>query len=366
MAHGLGNSQTAPDCCSSSRAYRYQLRNVARKYTDARVKTCGIPLNYGVAVQSLADGSCGFGGIETCSSPWLCPVCSAKISMGRRQELLQLVDWAKQNQYCVSFLTLTQQHNKGQKLDDLWKMLSKAWNLLSGRNTFNRFKKDIGFVGYVRANEVTHGASGWHVHSHYLLVTKVNPVTADNQRFMSLQWRDALQSVGSSCSLDRGAVFESVSGDTAEIVAKYVGKGAGDIGLEMTMGNFKRGRKTGSRTPFQVLADLGEQYNDKDYAIWQEWVKASKGKRQLQWSRYFKKLAGIDELTDQQVAEQGEERETLGFISRVDYLDLLESNYLPRFMDAVEQKIRHKSSLSARRSYVNDPPVMQMPTSQLK
>ncbi|PKY66178.1 hypothetical protein CYJ25_05330 [Schaalia turicensis] len=293
-------------------------------------------------------------------------MCSAKISMGRRQELLQLVDWAKQNECCVSFLTLTQQHHKGQKLDDLWKMLSKAWQILSCRQTFKRFKKDIGFVGYVRANEVTHGVAGWHVHSHYLLVTKLDPVTAENQRFMSLQWRDALQFVGSGCSLDRGAVFESVSGDTAEIVAKYVGKGAGDIGLEMTMGNFKRGRKSTSRTPFQVLADLGEQYNDKDYAIWQEWVKASKGKRQLQWSRYFKKIAGIDELTDQQVAEQGEERETLGFISRVDYLDLLESNYLPRFMDAVEQKIRHKSSLSALGSRMNDPPVMQMPTSQLK
>lgn len=366
MALALGNSQTTLSCGDSARSYRFQLRNVARKYTDARVKTCGIPLNYGVAVQSLQDGSCGFGGIETCSSPWLCPVCSAKISMGRRQELLQLVDWAKQNEYCVSFLTLTQQHNKGQKLDDLWKMLSKAWNRLNVRTLFKRFKKDIGFVGYVRANEVTHGGSGWHVHSHYLLVSKVNPVTADNQRFMSLQWRDVLQCVGSSCSLDRGAVLESVSGDTAEIVAKYVGKGAGDIGLEMTMGNFKRGRKTGSRTPFQVLADLGEQYNDKDYAIWQEWVKASKGKRQLQWSRYFKKLAGIDELTDQQVAEQGEDRETLGFISRVDYLDLLESNYLPRFMDAIEDQIRHKATLSALASCARDPLVMQMLISPLK
>ncbi|MHB9439501.1 hypothetical protein [Schaalia turicensis] len=152
----------------------------------------------------------------------------------------------------------------------------------------------------------------------------------------------------------------------APIVAKYVGKGAGDIGLEMTMGNFKRGRKTGSRTPFQVLADLGENYNDKDYAIWQEWASASKGKRQLQWSRYFKKLAGIDELTDQQVAEQGEDRETLGFISRVDYLDLLESNYLPRFMDAIEDQIRHKATLSALASCARDPLVMQMLISPLK
>jgi len=40
--------------------------------------------------------SAGFGSLQTCGSPWVCPVCSAKIAAERRNELARGVEaWRK-------------------------------------------------------------------------------------------------------------------------------------------------------------------------------------------------------------------------------------------------------------------------------
>lgn len=348
-APALDNSEVLKDV--DPRDWRYRLRLYAREVSQGyAVHGCGNPLGHGVALQVLADGSGGFGGIETCSSVWACPVCSARIGMGRRAELLRLVEWAKKNDYYINFLTLTQRHHKGESLKDLWDRISKAWNGVQARASFKRFQEQFGWRGYVRAAEVTHGRHGWHVHAHMLIITSKPLDDADDlvelrgrqgrlsyqavEPFLFDQWRSAIENQGGSVTAS-GMDLRPVAGGTEEIVAQYVGKGSSDIGLEMTMGGHKRGRDE-NRTPFQILADIAVFGEEPDVRLWREWLAGSKGRLQLVWSRGLKDKAGVAEMTDEEVAEQGPERETLGFISRDDYVDVLQCGLLPNLLRKIE------------------------------
>lgn len=340
----LDNSQ-----CSllDSRRWRYDLRETARRFSFGRVKSCGFALGHGVALQTLADGSGAFGGIETCSSVWSCPVCSARIGMGRREELVKLVEWAKKEGLHVSFLTLTQRHQFGEPLKDLWVRLSKAWSNMLQLASFRRFQAQFGWRGQVRAVEVTHGASGWHVHAHFLILTE-QPLSGlvevyhrrrliheSVRHFIGSRWESRISKYGGEVDASVGVDIREVSGGTEHIVAQYVGKGGSDIGLEMAMGAHKKGRKT-NRTPFQILADLTDSPTPADEKLWREWEDASHGKNHLKWSNGLKKAAGVIEMTDEEVAEQGDDRQTHGFITRADYHNLLQSGLIPLLLETIE------------------------------
>ena len=53
--------------------------------------------------------------------------------------------------------------------------------------------------------------------------------------------------------------------------------------------------------------------------MWLEWEKASKGRRQLVWSRGLKKRAGIEDRTDEQSAAEQDEGETLLVLPRLSW-----------------------------------------------
>ena len=57
------------------------------------------------------------------------------------------------------------------------------------------------------------------------------------------------------------------------------------------------------RSPFQLLADYADQNDARAGALFAEFAGVFKGRRQLVWSPGLKKLAGIDEVSDEQAAE---------------------------------------------------------------
>ena len=65
------------------------------------------------------------------------------------------------------------------------------------------------------------------------------------------------------------------------------------------------GQKSGraGRSPFQLLADYADQNDARAGALFAEFAGVFKGRRQLVWSPGLKKLAGIDEVSDEQAAE---------------------------------------------------------------
>lgn len=332
---------------SSGRAIRHQLRDDLRLITTLKnVRKCGaVRVNSAsVTLRCGHDGSrAGFGGLATCGSPWSCPVCSAKIASHRKIEVSQVLEKALDQGLYVSMLTLTQRHNSGQQLGDLWDALAYAWGgVSSGRRWVGDgedagdyragFVGDLGLVGYIKATEVTHGQHGWHAHLHIILITKHDPATTallwqpkQGRRrtphplevtmprdFVADRWGDRLAKRGVDFISDRGGLHWETAQD-AQAVGRYVAKmqtGGDALAKEATLGALKKARGA-NRTPFQILADIMESgeldSGNPDVRLWRTWEKASFGRRALVWSRGLRDWAGVGaELTDEEIAEQEE------------------------------------------------------------
>ena len=99
-------------------------------------------------------------GLQTCGSVWHCPVCAAKISERRRAELMAAIATWKAQGGSVLFLTLTNSHDRKDRLADLLegqrKALKRFWNDRASRQLW----EGLGVAGSIKATEVTHGASG--------------------------------------------------------------------------------------------------------------------------------------------------------------------------------------------------------------
>jgi len=292
-----------------------------------RVGACGrVPLTEDGAVYLRArtgdDRKAGFGGLATCGSVWGCPVCSAKVAVERISELDRLLRWNAERGGSAAMATFTMSHHKGQRLKTLWDGLSGAWRYMTtGRagEHWRTLRDLLSCDGYVRATEVTHGDNGWHVHIHVLLlfdapVTQMTVECLADQLYK--QWSRGLDLQGLSASRRHGVDVRVCAGSeqSMEKLADYFSK----MTFEAAGGRFKSGRK-GGRTPFEVLADGLDTGLAEDLELWLEWEKASKGRRQLVWSRGLKKRAGIEERTDEEVAAATDEGETLLVLPRLSW-----------------------------------------------
>lgn len=322
----------------------------------------------GVAVYvsgATADGtrSAGLGGVQSCGSVWSCPVCSAKIQAKRQTEVAAALAVARARGWEVAFLTLTMRHSEGHSLGKLWDHLTTAWGAVttgSGQRRFKQEKELYGVAGYLRLVEVTHGSNGWHVHAHVLLF--LDPARSallaarqlgmlddpdcadlwtgsgkahgagftddDIQRLglsMFLRWRKALNVRGIQPSVRRGVDIRRVRADDkiADYFAKqlYHLKGEGSTAHDVT-GSHGKEAKNGNRTPFGVLASLLELARtgvlddssdasadssvSRDLELWHTFERASRGRRQLLWSRGLRAdlLPDAEDQDDQEVVDE--------------------------------------------------------------
>lgn len=252
-------------------------------------------------------------GLISCGSVWACPVCSAKISAQRAQELDKLVRWNADRGGSLALLTLTMRHHKGQSLRALRKALTGAWRYLVQSRTWTDSKKSLAMDGYVRAIEVTDGANGWHIHIHALLVF-TGPITDADAALLESdlweRWSAGLAREGMTAEREH-AVDVRRGEDALETLGRYLNK----IVFETVGGRWKKAGK-GGRTPFQILADGLATGNADDLERWQTWEQESKGMRQLVWSRGLKARVGVDELTDEELAERQEQGTTFARLPR--------------------------------------------------
>ena len=246
-----------------------------------------------------------YSNLMVCGSVRHCPVCSARITEVRRQEL---TDALKAANYTVCLLTYTLSHNRKDALKTVLDALLTAYRKLKSRRDWRDMVAEYGWVGSVRSLEVTHGDNGWHVHIHELVLLPPNmPKSALNGLLNAVKgkWGNALRAVGFNTSWEHGV---RLSDDTKKInlyVAKF---GEEEIVTgwtvehELTKAPNKRSKK-GGRTPNQLLWDYGK--GDRLAGqLWQEYARVFKGRNQLVWSRGLRKLLGIGtELTDAEIAD---------------------------------------------------------------
>ncbi|MNS07291.1 Replication protein [compost metagenome] len=256
-------------------------------------------------VHSPIDGSAHFRNVATCGSVWACPVCAAKVSERRREELAKgLKKWRGDFGGAVWLVTLTFSHQKHESLPMLLKGLSKAMKLFQGGSAAKKDRERFGIWGQVRALEVTHGRNGWHPHIHMLVFLEAEDSHANRERFRQTlfeRWRRACDRAGLGTPTEKYGVKVDGYHRAGEYVTKW------GVEHELTKQVTKEGRTAESRTPLGILGDFLDTGDCEDAALFGQFAAAFKGQRQLVWSRNMRAILGLGaEPTDEEVAAADE------------------------------------------------------------
>ena len=260
----------------------------------------------------------------------MCPVCSAKIAERRRLEIIQAMEAHRQAGGCVNMLTLTAPHQLKDNLVDLLEKQAKALNNFWKDRVVKDILEEMGTIGQIRALEPTHGRlspqnNGWHPHYHILMFQGIGvdlarfdvPQMTDWQVRLYLRWAARCKAAG----LGEPSYAHGLKLDDGDQAAKYVAKwGLED---EMTKGHTKKALH--GETPFDLLRALQADPNDKQAAaLFIEYSKAFKGKRQLHWSKGLKKRYQVTEKTDEALAAETDDKaRLLGMLTIEQWRDVL-------------------------------------------
>lgn len=258
------------------------------------------------------EGRAYLSGLVTCGSVWACPMCAALIQEGRRKEIAQAMAWAYEpaQNFQPVMVTFTFPHKDWQSLQELIQRQAKAYELLRKGAKWDRFKQSLGYQGLIRSLELTHGKNGWHPHTHELWFVS-SQVEADQLRGRLTElWESACVRAG---LLDMGDVVAmynfglhavDVKGwcSDSDYLAKQDDSRHWGVDREMAKATSKAGSAKG-RHPFGLLADAktGDRQAGEKYL---EYIEAMKGKRQLFWSHGLKARVGIEEQSDEEIADE--------------------------------------------------------------
>ena len=216
----------ADDAVTQNRKARFQLQRAAQGLLpQERVAHCqrSTMSASGVMVFRSESGA-SFGNLATCGSVWHCPICSAKITETRRQELQAAINtWAKYGG-TVYLMSLTFPHQINQSLDGNGKLFASALKKFKASRGYRNVMAAIGSAGSIRAMEVTHGTHGWHPHTHDLIFADAGQL--EKLRELQMAWIETLIDVGiadrSQLNDMMQAAFDVQNGDyAAEYVAKF-------------------------------------------------------------------------------------------------------------------------------------------------
>jgi hypothetical protein len=280
-------------------------------------------------------------------------VCNAKIMARRQLEIGAAVELWKASGGQVAFGTMTMRHWTGHRLEDLWAALSKAWNRVTGGKSWLRDKRRHGIAGWLRVVEVTFGENGWHVHIHSLFFLEPAteapgleaPALEALKNSMFGRWAAALKSLGLPSPLAVGQDLHLLDGAADEALAAYFTKSvhsAKAIGLEMTSTQTKKARGVHkTRSPWAFLDDVLDLGDADALGYWHEYQRASKGRRQLTWSRGLRELLGLRaEKSDEEVAgeELGTKEDDLVLITAAGWRVVIACRLMVPILEIVEKQ----------------------------
>jgi hypothetical protein len=263
------------------------------------------------AVEIVRDRQSGdphFTNLMTCGRLWVCPVCAARITEQRAVELLLGVSkWHAEGGF-VAMLTFTMQHDRNDDLGALLDDLRASYRKFCSGAPFQRMKDRYGWVGSISALEVTHGSNGWHPHLHVLGFFE--PMASSTWReFIAKaksRWVTVLMGHDRSATLAAGLDVKTAETSIYDYVAKF-GRLPEEtsnwtLEREMVKAPSKLSRGRGGRTPFELLAAVGE--GDKYAgALFREYADVFEGRNQLSWSAGLRDMLGMnDEKTDEELA----------------------------------------------------------------
>lgn len=306
--------------------YRYRLQGLAREllvHHDPRLKNClrtTAPFSGPIVeVRRNPDtGSAHYRNLELCNHPWTCPVCAARISNHRRQELSAALAAAKLLNWQPVMVTYTLQHNYRDHLEPLLRGLLEALRLFKSGRAYQEIKAEYGLQGGIRVLEPTYGENGWHPHVHELLFldlgdTKLTPAMAAGLRkWIVDRWVGCLRKFNLDASYAHGVDVRTADSAIADYIAKHGRepreKTAG-VEHEITGAANKRARHD-ALTPFQLL-EAYEYGSKRAGRLFVEYAETMSGRHQIAWSKGLRAaLALPEELIDSEIPGFEEESTT--------------------------------------------------------
>lgn len=364
-----------PQTAAESKKLRYALQRTAQtllydKNALKQHRTCGCHRNI---LQSVGVGEAQVGiyqrsdrvrftNLVSCGSVWSCPVCAAKVTEQRREDMQKAQSkWLLDGGACL-LMSLTHPHEADMPLAENLTKQAKALEYYKNSRTYKRIfgtatasviqRGKIGKplktvkagqfqrLGTVRSLEVTHGVNGWHPHCHEVLFM------GDDKLLKSQSTIDELAACWVDCLLKAGLGDESKKNDMlnyafdirgGDYVADYINKFGREpleirgwtIAHEVTKGHAKQARKIGNEwhyTPFQLLA-FATSGDSLSGELFKEFSANFEGKRMNYWTNGLKDYFGINDKDDDEIAAADAlptEKETLVFmLNRDDWRSIL-------------------------------------------
>ena len=127
------------------------------------------PKSIDIKEQTYENGkSRHINGTIKCGSPWICPSCSATLSMTRGEQLKHIVECGREHNRAYGMAVLTIRHKPGQTLKYLQDALTNIFRIARTRTAFRNFlkKENIRFIhrGYEIMASIKNNKSDWHPH----------------------------------------------------------------------------------------------------------------------------------------------------------------------------------------------------------
>lgn len=270
---------------------------------------CGFPRGESVEVGVGASGVAHVMGIQRCGSPWACPMCAPVVRERRALEISEAVRSVEDSDGGGFFVTLTVRHHRGDALQARLAAVSEALHLCLRGAAWERRRDSMQYIGSIRTVEVTRSdANGWHAHLHALLLCS-KPVGEargeDLRAWLYGRWSHICEQRGFGTlseahgvdvrPLRRGEV-EGLGGYLAKVEAGW------GVGRELARSDVKR-PSTAGLVPVDLLDEVLATGDTRAAALWQEYERATFGKRAIVWSRGLRaRLLGAVEATDAELA----------------------------------------------------------------
>lgn len=301
---------------AEARIARYELQAVSRDLLGkSRLRVCLLCMVPGAAgvkvLHNPSRGSAHYGNLVVCGLLWVCPVCAAKISERRREEITRAIAIWESRGGVVLIAAYTFSHGPSEALREALGRFVAAQRSMTHNDAYTRLLRDYGASGTINVLETTWGeGNGWHPHRHMLFFLEGSRAVdlAEFEERLYGAWSRAAAGKGLTMDREHGVKVQGSWAAIADYLAKWgqvPTRRVWDASDEMTKGHLKRDRSGVRYTPFDLLRSVAD-VGDADHArLFREYAAAFYRRRQLRWSPGLRELLGLGiEKSEEELARE--------------------------------------------------------------
>ena len=320
---------------------RINQKVLANENEMKRVCKCGnFTIGSFASVYETNDNKYTFSNVETCSSVWICPSCNLKISAARRDEIKTILTGAHKDDLSFDMITLTVKHNRNDSFDESYERLRKTFEVAFAHRKYKKIIKQYDIQGFIKTTEFTYNdKGGYHPHFHLIFIHDLSTIKYEKfakelfkiwSHVYNLKYNEKLSIKGFEYKKDE-KIRQLQDLDIDLSIEQLTNYMIDDLALEATAEQ----SKTSSYRE-------GKDYSGVNY--WQMLQNADKYKRQIieiaigtkrkckyTFSRGLKKRYCVEDLTDEQLANDTSNLKVLQF--------LLENSLFREFVRQEKQEI---------------------------